>query len=267
MTVLMAIGGNMQLTGSIMQEFYQRSGGPAARVVIFPTASSRISGGEEYHRALLEMGIRAAPEILPVRERSQAYDTVLQEQVKIASGIFFAGGDQVRLTTVLAGTPLLATVRAAFERGVVVAGTSAGAAMMGQMMITGGRSGGGARGGSARLAEGFGFVSRVLIDQHFHQRNRLGRLMFAIALQPHLLGVGVDEDTAAVFENDQFQVIGSHAVTVLDGQDMLESTIDQAGTGAWLSISALRFHQLAPGCRFNLNTRTAVINRSPLEAD
>jgi len=267
MTVLMAIGGNMQLTGRIMQEFYQRSGGAQARVIIFPTASSRISGGEEYHNALQELGICVPPEILPVRERSQAYAAALQEQVKNASGIFFTGGDQVRLTMVLAGTPLLAAVWTAFERGVVVAGTSAGAAMMGQMMITGGRSGGGARGGSARLAEGFGFIRQVLIDQHFHQRNRLGRLMYAIALQPHLLGVGVDEDTAAVFENDEFQVIGTHAVSVLDGQDILESNIDQAATGKWLSISALRFHQLAPGCHFNLNTRTAVINRSPLEAD
>ncbi len=267
MTVLMAIGGNVQLTGAVMTEFYQRSGGAEAQIVVFPTASNRMHGGNEYEQALNELGIRTPATVLPVRERLQAFDRTLQEQVLSASGIFFVGGDQVRLSMVLAGTPLLKAVHTAFENGAVLAGTSAGAAMMGQMMITSGRSGSGARGGAAQLAEGFGFTRDVLIDQHFHQRNRLGRLLFAISLHPHLLGLGVDEDTAAVFVGDQIHVIGTHAVTIVDGQDLVESNMDQTASGAWLSFSSVRLHQLAAGCQFNVGTRTAVIYRNPLLPD
>lgn len=267
MTVLMAIGGNLQLNGSIMASFVQRSGGAEARLVIFPTASARQSGGTEYLNALQELGLKYPPIILPVRERMQAFDTNHLDPLKQASGIFFTGGDQLRLTTVLAGTPLLEGVRAAFRGGAVVAGTSAGAAMMGRMMISGGRSGSGARSGAAQFTEALGFIDNILFDQHFHQRNRIGRLIYAISIHPHLLGIGLDEDTATVIEDDHLTVIGNRTVTILDGREITESNVDQVSNGAWVSVSCLRLHQLTQGCQFDLNKRTATIYRKPLQPD
>jgi cyanophycinase len=264
MTVLIAIGGNLKMDGSIMDQILQRSGGENARLVVFPTASNRLNGGEEYIEAWQKMRLGTSAVLLPVRERAQAFESQYIDAVQNATCIFFAGGDQIRITTVFAGTPLVEAVRNVYERGTVVVGTSAGAAMLGRVMITGGRSGSGARAGMAQFAEGLDFEKRILFDQHFHQRSRIGRFMFALAIHPHLIGVGIDEDTAAIISGDCLEVIGSQTVTILDGQGLRESNIDQISGTDWLSFSHLRIHQLTTGCRFDLQTRTAQIYRKPL---
>ncbi len=267
MTVLMAVGGNMRLNGEIAREFLRRSGGPEARLVVIPAASSRLNGGLEFIEAWQEIGLNNQPVILPVHERVQSFDARHIDAIREATGIFFIGGNQLRLTTVLAGTPLQKAILEAFRQGTVVAGTSAGAAVMGRMMISIGKTSTGARFGTAQFAEGLGFYESLLFDQHFYQRNRIGRLIYAVTLHPHILGVGLDEDTAAILEKDRMTVIGKRAVTIIDGQDIVETNIDQVSSGAWFGVSRLRLHQLTDGCQFDITTRLATIQRQPLQAD
>ncbi len=264
MAVLMAIGGNMRLDGEIAKEFFRLCGGADAHLVVIPAATSRLNGGTEFIQAWQELGINDPPTILPVHERLQSFEDENIQAVKRASGIFFTGGNQLRLTTVLAGTPLLKAILEVFQQGTVVAGTSAGAAVMGRMMISGGKTSTGARFGTAQFAEGLGFYESILFDQHFYQRNRIGRLIYAVTLHPHLLGVGLDENTAVILVNDRMTVIGKRAVTIIDGQDILETNIDQVSSGAWFGVSQLRLHQLTDGCQFDIRTRTAMIQRQPL---
>ena len=267
MTVLMAIGGNMRLDGEIAREFLCRSGGVDARLVVIPAASSRISGGTEFLQAWQEMGLKNPPIILPVHERNHSFEAEHIETIQKATGIFFTGGNQLRLTTVLAGTPLQKAILELFHRGTVVAGTSAGAAVMGGMMITGGKTTTGARFGTAQFAAGLGFYEGLLFDQHFYQRNRIGRLIYAVTLHPHLLGVGLDEDTAVILVDGCMTVIGKRVVTIIDGQDIMETNIDQVSSGAWFGVSQLRLHQLTDGCQFDIATRIATIQRQPLQPD
>lgn len=267
MSVLMAIGGNMRLDGSISHEFFERCGGPEARLVILPTASSRQDGGKEFADAWQAMGVRCAPVVLPIRDRGQAFQPDHFHALRQASGIFFTGGNQLRLSTVLSGSPLLLEIRAAFQAGVVLAGTSAGAAVMGRIMISGGTMSSGARFGSAHFAEGFGFYEDLLFDQHFYQRHRMGRLIYGITLHPRLLGVGLDEDTGTILSDQKLTVIGKRAVTIIDGQGIVETNIDQVSSGNWFSVSGLRVHQLTNGCQFDLQTRSATIFRQPMQPE
>ena len=134
-------------------------------------------------------------------------------------------------------------------------------------MITGGKTSTGARFGTAQFGAGLGFYENLLFDQHFYQRNRIGRLIYAVTLHPHLLGVGLDEDTAAILVDDRMTVIGKRVVTIIDGQDIMETNIDQVNSGAWFGVSQLRLHQLTDGCQFDINTRIATIQRQPLQPD
>jgi cyanophycinase len=267
MTVLMAIGGNMRLDGEIVREFFRRSGGSDARLVIIPSASSRLNGGAEFIQTWQDMGLNTPPLILPVHERVHSFESQHIAAIQQASGIFFTGGNQLRLTTVLAGTPLQKAIADVFRQGTVVAGTSAGAAVMGRIMISGGKTSTGARFGTAQFAEGFGFYENLLFDQHFYQRNRIGRLIYAVTLHPHLIGVGLDEDTAALLVDGCMTVIGKRVVTIIDGQDIMETNIDQVSSGAWFGVSQLRLHQLTEGCQFDIATRVASIHRQPLQPD
>ncbi len=149
----------------------------------------------------------------------------------------------------------------------VVAGTSAGAAAFGKVMIFKGRSGPAARAGTAQFGEGFGFVDQVIFDQHFHQRNRLGRLIFGVTVHPGSIGVGIDENTAVVIEGDVFTVIGKNAVTVIDGRTITESNIDQVKNGDLYAVSHLRLTQLTAGSRYDLASRSAMIQRTPLQSE
>lgn len=262
-----AIGGNVQLDGPIITEFFRRSGSGDGHIVILPTASARNEGGIEFQRRFCDLGLQKTALILPVRDRAAALQAQNVDLLRAATGIFFIGGDQLRLATVLAGTPVLSAILERYQQGVVVAGTSAGAAVMGKLMIIRGRSGSAARSGSAHFAEGFGFIEQVLIDQHFHQKNRLGRLLYTITIHPGWLGVGIDENTAAVFEDDQLTVLGKNSVTIIDGQSIQESNIDQVNAGELFSVSDLRLTQLTTGSQYFLKRRAALVQREPYDTD
>jgi len=175
-----------------------------------------------------------------------------------ASGIFFTGGNQLRLTTLLGGTPVAKLIRTRNAHGVTVGGTSAGASILSEHMIAFGDEGASVISGSVRLAPGLGLTNRFIIDQHFRQRDRLGRLLTAIAYNPFAVGIGLDEDTAAFIGPDEtVEVEGSGGVTVVDASDVSYSSIDAIAEGQPVCMLGLRLHILVAGATFNLHTRVA----------
>ncbi len=176
--------------------------------------------------------------------------------MKEASLVFFTGGDQLRITSVLGGTPLYEAMKAAYEEGCVFVGTSAGASVMSHTMIIEGNDDESPRKCTLKMAPGLGFIKDIIIDQHFAQRGRIGRLLVGIAENPEVLGIGIDEDTAIVVNrNGTFKVIGSGAVYVIDGRSITKSNVSEQFPEELLSIFDVNMHVLKKGNGFNLNSK------------
>ena len=173
-----------------------------------------------------------------------------------AAGLFFTGGDQLRISSQIGDTPIEEMVRAIHRRGGVIAGTSAGASVMSDTMLVRGSSAESHRIGDLNMAPGLGLIEDVIIDQHFAERGRIGRLLGAVAQNPRVLGIGIDENTAIVVENDRFRVIGAGAVYVVDGTDVTHSNIAEARRDEPLSMFGVRLHVVAGGDTFDLKKRT-----------
>jgi cyanophycinase len=172
----------------------------------------------------------------------------------------------MRLSSIIGGTRLESELHKAHQRGCVIAGTSAGAAILSKVMLAYGQSGGTPRERIAQFSQGFGFTDKIIFDQHFRQRDRLGRLAYAVAAHPGLLGVGVDENTAAIVENDsKISVIGRRAVTIVDGQNITASNVAEITASRPVAISGLQVHVLTPGCTFDIQKRTTHIPPLALE--
>jgi cyanophycinase len=158
----------------------------------------------------------------------------------------------------LGGTPIAKTIRQLNAQGVHYAGTSAGAAIVSQHMITGGSTGIVPTEDGVNLAPGMGLINTIVLDQHFNQRNRLSRLLSAVSYNPFLIGVGLDEDTAAFINPDnEFTVVGSGAITVVDPSNIEYSSMAEARTGDALTLLNLKVHILASGARYNITDRKA----------
>lgn len=259
---LLAIGGGMDPAGLLPGVFLQLCGGSDARIVILPTASELPDAGGSIHSSLTAAGLRRAAQIVPLRRRSDSEKPEIISALQNADGIFLCGGDQLRLTAALLGTPAGAVIQQAGQRGCVIAGTSAGAAALGAIMIARGSQGQAPRCGSAVLSPGLGLEPRLLFDQHFNQRNRLGRLIFALTASPSLIGIGVDEDTAALVDGDQIEVIGRGGATIVDASRLAGSNISELKGRELLAVSGIVLHVLTHGSRFHLRQRTAEIYRS-----
>lgn len=265
---LMAIGGALDLEkpGLVLQEFWRRSGGPAARLAILPTASGRPEAGNEYLQALSSFELERPPQILQIRSRAEARQPAHLAGLKEASGICLIGGNQMRLTAFLGGTPVESSLHEAYRRGAVIAGISAGAAALSTVMIAHGHGGPTPRQRIAHFAPGFGFTDRAIFDQHFRQRDRLGRLLFAVACHPGVLGIGIDEDTAAILEGDRLIVCGKNAVTIVDGSELLATDVADVDGARPIALSGARIHVLTHGCSYHLVERRAQIPEKLLEA-
>jgi cyanophycinase len=258
-TAIMVIGGAEDKVHGreILHNFFSRAGGEDARIAILPCASREPTIiGDRYRTIFTDMGAKEI-QILNIMDRDQCSDPAMQEYISDCSGVFMTGGDQLRLCGILADTPLMETVRSrAQSGGVTLAGTSAGAAVMGHHMIAGGGSGETPNHSLVDLTIGLGIIPEVIVDQHFHNRNRMARLMSAIAGHPDHIGIGIDEDTCAVFERDgTLQVIGKGAVTIVDPQEMHYTNQAEAGRSDPLCISNLRVHVLSANCRYDLRHR------------
>jgi cyanophycinase len=270
MTTLIPIGGALDLDRAsvVWRTFVDRAGGRAGRFVIIPTASALPDTAQRYVEALRAAGVRKHPIGLPLRTRAEAHDRSAVAAIKKATGVFITGGNQVRLTATLGGTPVLEALLEAYQRGAVIAGSSAGAACMSAVMIAFGRDGAMPRQGMAQFAPGLGFTSRVIVDQHFRQRDRLGRLLFAVAQQPGTIGLGVDENTAAIIEDDRFiTVIGQHAVTIVDGADLTATDVAEVAGAGPIGMCDARVHVLTHGGTFELDRRMAALPAKALKVD
>jgi cyanophycinase len=243
----------------ILSRFASLAGGRDATVAVISTASSMgLEAGERYKQVLGELGVPRVETIHAVT-RAQANDEQAAVTIRTATGIFMTGGNQLRLSSTIGGTRLADAVLDQFRTGAVVAGTSAGASAMSSHMIAFGASGATPKHRMAQIAAGLGVLPGVIVDQHFQQRNRLGRLLSLIAQNPSLLGLGVDEDTAGVVGPDHImEVIGRGSITVVDGA--------QSETDAWevhghrpLMISGVVLHSLPAGYRFDLRRRERVV--------
>lgn len=241
----------------ILKRFVQLCGGRDADIVIIPTASRRIDTGPRYQDLFerLEAGSASVVDF-ETREDGQREDFL--ERIASASGVFFTGGNQLRISTILGGTPAAKLIRERNAHGMHVAGTSAGASILSEHMIAFGKEGSSPRAGSVRLAPGLGLTNRFIIDQHFRQRDRLGRLVAALAYNPFAIGIGLDEDTAAFIGPDNtLEVEGSGAVTVVDAGELQFSSMADVSQSEPVCLLGLTVHLLVSGATYNLHTRKA----------
>ena len=245
----------------ILARFVELSGGADADIVVIPTASRLKDSGTRYETLFQGMGA-ARVEVLDFDTRRDCQEEGRLARLAEASGIFFTGGNQLRLSTILGGTQVARCIRLRNAQGVTVAGTSAGAGFLSEHMIAFGAEGSSPRASSVRLAPGLGLTNRFVIDQHFRQRDRLGRLTAALAYNPFAIGIGLDEDTAAfISPDDTLEVEGSGAVTVVDAHDLQFSSMAQAGEDDPVCLLGLGVHILIAGATFNLHTRRASAGR------
>ena len=244
---------------TILTEFVEASGGPDARIAVIATASSLGPEVVEVYDALFRR--LGAAEVVSVRPQSRedAHDPELVAELEKATGVFMTGGNQLKLSAVVCGTPFGDALVAAHERGVVVAGTSAGASIQSSHMVAFGGPGSTPKQRMTQVAAGLGLLSSSVIDQHFDQRNRYGRLLMIVSQSPSLLGIGVDEDTAAVVEqhdgHEVMRVVGKGAVTVLDPSRVVTNAYE-AKRSTPLLASGVVLHVLPEGSRFDLTDRT-----------
>jgi len=244
---LVIIGGAEDKTDEchILRHFIHLAGGAKARVVVVTVASSFPQEvGETYVQTFRRLGARHVL-ALDIRQRNEANQAKLVEAVERATAVFFTGGDQVRITNLLGGTELDQVLHRRHESGMVLGGTSAGAAMMSGTMIVEGQSEATPRLGNVRIGPGLEFLHGVIIDQHFGQRGRSGRLLSALAQYPHQLGIGIDE----------LEVMGCGAVTILDAGAASYNDVLERKESQHVAICNVKLHVLTAGFRFNLQDR------------
>jgi cyanophycinase len=239
----------------ILARFAELAGGADGTVVVISTASSLGEMAAERYRTLfVGLGIGRVEHLRP-EERTQAQDPKLAAALAEATGVFLTGGNQLRLSSVVAGTRLADAIHLAHDRGAVLAGTSAGASAMAAHMMAFGRSGETPKNRMAQLAAGLGVLQGVVIDQHFQQRGRFGRLLAVVAQSPSLIGLGLDEDTCAiVYGGRTMEVVGRGAVTVIDGSHATTDAHRAKGHRPIL-VSGAIVHSLPDGTWFDLRGR------------
>jgi cyanophycinase len=260
--LVMAIGGAEDKVRErlILQRFVEACGGPAARIVVLATASEVPETGERYAGLFASLGADAV-EVLRILTREDAIGAgpEVYGALEEATGFFMTGGSQLRISSALGGTRLAATLRRRHAEGMVVAGTSAGAAAISQHMIAMGESGGTPRRRLVQMAQGMGFAPDLIIDQHFRRRDRMGRLITALSYNPEPLGVGVDEDTAAMIDADGVMtVLGSGAVTVVDASGLRFTDSHSVHRGQPVAMLGLKVDFLTPGYRYDVKRRAGL---------
>lgn len=241
----------------ILERFVQLCGGRDAKLVVVPTASKLEDTGARYKAIFRELGA-AEVEVMDFDTRRDGDEPGRVTAIKACDGVFLTGGNQMRLATTIGGTAVAKAIREHNANGGHVAGTSAGASFLSEHMIAFGDDNRTPHAGSVTLAPGLGLTNRVVIDQHFTQRARLGRLITALAFNPFLIGLGLDEDTAAFIAPDQtVEVEGSGTLTIVDASRLKFSSMDRAGVDDPVSMLGLTMHVLIRGATFNLHTRDA----------
>lgn len=269
---IMPIGGAEEKDGDggdeILMRFLDLAGGDKARIVVIPTASEEPEeAARKYIEAFTNLGAKSV-DVLDVRQREDANGDEAQEVIAGATGIFITGGDQSRLVALLVGTQVMETIRRCNQEGVIVAGTSAGASILSSHMMLGGTGLAGDSGDAAarknmvEMVAGLGLLQEIIIDQHFSQRGRMGRLLSVYAANPGLLSVGLDENTAVLINEGVVEVLGSGMVTMIDGRDARSDYFERE-VGEVLTVADSHLSVLGPGRKLDLMTRKVIMDETP----
>jgi cyanophycinase len=253
-------------TEDILKRFVQLAGGKQAKILLIPTASEVPDEMvKDYEGAFGKLGVGSI-DALMIEDREDANSQEAIDQIAGATGIFITGGSQARLVSFLTGTLAMEAIRRRNAEDVIVGGTSAGASILASHMMLGGTGLAGDSGDNAarkhmvELAAGFGLLQDIIIDQHFSERGRMGRLLSIYAANPGLLSIGLDEDTAVVIErNGNMEVLGSGMVTVIDGRNAVSDYFERK-VGEVLTVADSHLSVLGPGRRFDLNERRAIMD-------
>ncbi|PCI65360.1 MAG: cyanophycinase [Gammaproteobacteria bacterium] len=241
---------------TILKRFCELSGGKDAKILVIPTASQLEDTGPRYVEIFESMGAKSM--YIPVDEREDCFKDEIIETLNRATGIFITGGNQLRLSTILGGTPVAKLIRSLNAKGVHVAGTSAGAAIVSEHMIAGGKMGPTPKEDGATMAPGLGLTNKIIVDQHFRQRDRIGRLLAALSYNPFISGIGIDEDTAAfISPQGIFEVVGAGAITVVDPSELTHSSMHDARHKENITLIGMKLHILGEGSKYDINTREA----------
>lgn len=214
--------------------------------------------GENYKKVFTKMGVKNI-QILDINTRDNANSPKTCELIKKSKGIFMTGGDQLRITSILGGTAAYEELKQVYYHGGVIMGTSAGASVMSSTMVVQGEDNEPAKKCTLKMAPGFRLLENSIIDQHFDQRGRLGRLLCGVAENPEILGIGIDEDTAIkVYPDNHFEIIGTNTVTILDGTSIKSSNVSELAPNEMLAIIGVTVHTLPKNYGFNLTTREVI---------
>lgn len=260
---LVIIGGREDREGDcgILKEFITLAGGARARIVVLTVATDLFREAmSEYKTAFKSLGVDHI-EAYDVSQRLDAGEEKALASLEKATGIFFTGGDQLKITALLGGTKMHDLLHERFRKGIVIAGTSAGAAMMSNSMFISGASDSNPRFGGMEIGPGMDFLVGAMIDTHFSQRGRIGRLLTAVAHYPQDLGFGIDENTAMIVEGREFRVVGEGAVTVVDASAITFTNLPDISEDESLALYDVKIHVLPEGHRFDLEKRVPVIEK------
>ena len=254
---IIAIGGaeNKNRKPQILKRFTDLCARGEGHIAIIPTASELEQTGTEYQKVFHRLGAKRT-DILNIKRRIDCESPSILKMISTVDGVFITGGDQSRLAEVMSGTSLIEAMKQENLHGLHITGTSAGAAFISKTMIASGKSGITPLLGMVEISKGSGLSDELIIDQHFRQRHRLGRLMTAVAQNPEKIGVGLDEDTAIfINQENKFQVAGSGWVTVVDPAAFEQCQINSSSRKQKLSVAGLKLHLLTSGDQFDVETR------------
>jgi cyanophycinase len=261
---LIAVGGgeSSNITNDslkIIEKFLELSGGISkARIVVMTVATDDPQGTESRYREVFEILKFKNFEFLNIADRRESFDEAILETIKNATGLYFSGGSQLHVTALTGGTPLHTLILERFKTGLTIGGTSAGAMMMSSSTLLSGAADCAPRLGSIEMAPGMELLESSVIDTHFSQRGRHGRLLSTVAHNPQVLGIGIDERTAAVIQGDKFEVIGEGAVTVICAKNSMHTNLPYIRTEDTIGIFGVNFHVLPAGYKYDLQKREPI---------
>ncbi len=256
---LIIVGGREDKSGDmiILSEIARR--GKNGKLVLATVASDVADEvWADYERIFKDLGVREIVH-LDINSPEEARMPEKLDVLEGASVVYFTGGDQLKITTRIGGTPVADRIHEIYRTGGTIAGTSAGASVMSSTMLIGGEGDESHKIGNWMMAPGLGLTNKMIVDQHFAQRGRIGRLLGAVALNPGFLGVGIDEDTSIIVSDDQFEVIGTNAVYVVDGREVKQTNITEAPKDSIMTIYGVRLHILAHSDVFDFTSRQPLL--------
>ena len=254
---LVIIGGHEDKEGDrlILRAVAERVGDGALAVATVASGLPDELWGD-YEPLFHELGVRDVRH-LHVSSREEAMREKTLAVLDGVTTVFITGGDQLKLTSQLGDTPVYSRLMEIYEQGGTIAGTSAGASVMCETMLVEGEGASSATvGGSLRMAPGLGLITGVIIDQHFAERGRIGRLVAGVVQNPRILGIGIDENTAIVCDpRSCFTVLGAGAVYVVDGREVTYTNLSEEERDRTLSTFDVRLHVLSMGDEYDVRTR------------